>query len=282
VAPASLAADRGEPANCSGRPAATQCRRTPILASLQTLREKAQTGTSLSKLGRLCIRDPLLEAPDENAKPRWCFALDRAADAETCCKAQALLADAVADRVAERNTRSVLADRELLLQMAKIFFVLVVLVIGGMLVIWREAVERHYPHLSRRIERNVFVGGIAMLLWPIMDYAYLNVTDVLFGRTNEGLQMRLSLVVAPWSLLLLFYFLRRFARNVEVLGQIVGVAGGLAAILVRDELRDWGVRFVGIGMPLWMLAVLAGLLVAGFVVLMTPPERLPGREEPTI
>ncbi len=274
VAPRTLQNDRGEPAACMGSKTVA-CRRVPLLGALQSLRDKSQARSGLSRFARLCVPDPLLEPPEANSKQRWCFPSDRMADATECCAAQRAFMTTLAEQVSRRETRSSLADREYPLQAAKIFFILVVLVIGGMLVLWRDAVEQHYPHLARRIERNVMVGGLAMLLWPVMDYAYLDVSDVLFGRWSDDLQWRLSIVVAPWSLLLLFYFLRRFARKVEVFGQIAGIGGGLAALLVRDELKDWAVRYVGVGMPSWMMVVLAGLLVAGFVALLLPVRDRP-------
>jgi hypothetical protein len=273
VAPRALDLDRGDPAGCSAA-RGQSCSRGAILPMLQVLRAGALKTSSLSKFGRDCSGDSLLEVPEENTKERWCFAANRKLNAEACCKAQEAYTVAVATRVANERTRSQLARWDQALQPTKIFFVLVVLVIGGMLVLWRENVERFYPDLAPRLERNVMVGGITMLLWPVMDYAYLDVSNVLFGRWTDGLQVRLSLVVGPWSLLLIFYFLRRFARRVEVIGQIVGVAGGLLAVVARDELKDWSVRLVGIGMPWWMLGVLGILLILGFATLFWPQRWL--------
>jgi hypothetical protein len=268
IAPRALDADRGEPANCmTGR---TGCTRGAILPVLESLREKAQTRGQLSRFARPCTPDPLLEPPEAQAKLRWCFPANRLMNAGDCCTVQRAFMTTVAERVSNASSSSRLAIVDRLFQAMKIFFILVVLVIGIMLVVWRNQVDTHYPHLAARVERNVLVGGVAMLLWPLMDYASLDASNVLYGKLTEGLQFRLSLVVAPWSLLILFYFLRRFARNVEVLGQIGGVAGGLGAVLVRDELKDWAVRYLGVGMPSWMFVVLAGLWCVGIIALLWP------------
>lgn len=268
IAPRTLATDRGEPADCAANRA--RCNRLGLMQTLQSLRDKASGPTSLSKFARPCEPDPLLETPEEHTKQRWCFPAGRLATAAECCVAQASYANAVNTRAVAPATRSKLADYDEWLQPLKIFFILVVLVIGVMLVVWRSRIEAHYPHQSGRIERHVMIGGIAMLLWPIMDYAYLDATNTLFGRPSDDVQIRLSLVAAPWSMLLLFYYLRRFARNIEVLGQIVGVAGGVTALIVRDELKDWSVRLVGIGMPWWMPWVMLALCIAGIVALFVP------------
>jgi hypothetical protein len=267
MSPRAMSLDRGDPVGCG---TSVPCRRIPIMAAVEKLRDSTDGRNDLSRFARQCKPDPLLEPPEENERRRWCFPAGAMLNAGDCCKAQEAYRRALAERVAAPLSRSRHADWDLILQPVKIFFVLVVLSIGGMLVLWRQQIERHYPVQAGRIQRHVLIGGIAMLLWPIMDYAYLATSNVLFGKETDDLQLRLSLVVAPWALLLLFYFLRNFARNIEVLGQIGGVAGGLAALLVRDELRDWSVRFVGIGMPWWIIASLVALWITLFVFLFFP------------
>jgi hypothetical protein len=274
VAPVALAADRGEPANCTGN-TQQSCARAAFGPALQSLRDKAQVTASLSKFGRSCAYDKLLEVPETHTKLRWCFPAGRMTTTETCCAAQAAFTKAVAQRVGDDRTRSNLARADVFLQPIKIFFVLVVLVIAVLLVIWQRHVEVYYPDLSGKLERHIAIGAIAMLLWPVMDYAYLDTTNALFGRLTDDLQPRLSLVVAPWALLLMFYYLKRFARRVEVIGQIVGVAGGLLAVIARDELKDWAVRIVGVGMPTWMFFILALAWIAGMAALFLPPRLFP-------
>ena len=86
-----------------------------------------------------------------------------------------------------------------------------------------------------------------MLFWPAMDYGYQQTANVLFGRCDAGLQLRLSLVIAPWALLLLFYFLRRLGKQGEMIGQIAGVVVAAVAVLRYEELNDWAVRLFGVG-----------------------------------
>jgi hypothetical protein len=273
VSPRALDADRGEPANCMAD--RQTCVRGPILPVLQNLRENAQKTASLSKFGRACTSDRLLELPEEHNKRRWCFPAQSMLNTQDCCKAQEAFTKAVDGRFLNWNTRSTLALADLYLQAIKTFFVLVVLVIGIMLVVWQKRVAHYYPDLVWRMERHIFIGALAMLVWPVMDYAYLDTTNALFGRWTALLQPRLSLVVAPWVLLLLFYYLQRFGRRVEVIGQIVGVGGGLLAVIARDEIKDWAVRLVGIGMPWWMGLVLAAGLVIGFAAVLSPERWMP-------
>ena len=60
-------------------------------------------------------------------------------------------------------------------------------------------------------------------------------------------QLRYSLVIVPWALLLLFYFLRRLGKQGELIGQIAGVVSAAVAVLRYEQLNDWAVRLLGIG-----------------------------------
>ena len=68
-------------------------------------------------------------------------------------------------------------------------------------------------------------------------------------------------MIAPWALLLLFYFLRRFGKQGEMVGQISGVVVAAVAVLRYEQLNDWGVRLLGIGADQWILAALTALAV---------------------
>jgi hypothetical protein len=103
-----------------------------------------------------------------------------------------------------------------------------------------------------------------------MDYGYQQTSNVLFGHLNGGPQLRLSLVIAPWALLLLFYFLRRLGKQGEMVGQIAGVVTAGVAVLRFDELNDWAVRLLGVGAHRWIIVGLVAAALAGLVGLLWP------------
>jgi hypothetical protein len=107
-----------------------------------------------------------------------------------------------------------------------------------------------------------------MLFWPAMDYGYQQTTDVLFGRHGEGPQLRLSLVLVPWALLLLFYFLRRLGKQGELVGQISGVVVAGVAVLRYEQLNDLVGRVFGIGAEPWFLIFLIAASLAGLMLLL--------------
>jgi hypothetical protein len=279
VSAGALLADRGEPTGCAGQRAS--CRRAPLLDTLVSVTEAAQRRVGLSKFARNCQPDALLEIPDEMQKDRYCFAAKGKLVGAQCCEAQTRFADTVARMQADFGQRSLSGALDTILFLPlKIFFVLIVVAIAICLAIWRDLMDRHYLELVPTVERGVIIGAFAMLFWPLMDYGYQQTSNALYGRWGAGPQFRLSLVIVPWALLLLFYFLRRLRKNLEIVGQLAGVAASAIAILRYEEINDWSVRLFGAGADNWTLGVLFGIAVLGFIQLgwpfrMTAPVKDP-------
>jgi hypothetical protein len=272
VSAAVLLADRGEPTGCAGQRAV--CRRAPLLDTLVSVTEAAQRRVGLSKFARNCQPDSLLEIPDEMQKERYCFAAKGKLVAAQCCEAQTRFADTVARMQADFGQRSLSGALDTIVFLPlKIFFVLIVVAIAICLAIWRDLMDTHYRELVPAVERGVIIGAFAMLFWPLMDYGYQQTSNALYGRWGAGPQFRLSLVIVPWALLLLFYFLRRLRKNLEIVGQLAGVAASAIAILRYEEINDWSVRLFGAGADSWMLGALIGIAVLGFIQLWWPSRR---------
>ena len=257
VAPNALTVDRGG----TGR--------APMLDTLADVRKAAQTRLGLTNFARNCVPDPLMEPPEEMLKDRYCFPAKARHKGAECCQAQMRFAQTVTRLHADPAQRSLSATYDALVFLPlKTFFVLIVVAIGLLLAVWRDKIDQLYRELIPRLERGVMIGALAMLFWPFMDYAYQQTANVMFGRFDPGMQFRLSLVIVPWALLLLFYFLRRFGKQGEMIGQISGVVLAAVAVLRYEQLNDWGVRVLGIGANEWILAALTALAVAGIAVLL--------------
>ena len=258
VSPAALASDRGEPAK--GRVA--------ILDALGVLRETAQHRFGLSSFGRSCATDPLLELPDEMLKARYCFPAKKNLTGEACCTVQASFARAVQRLQQNPAARSLsgLLDGLVFLPV-KAFFILIVVAIAVLLAVWRSRIDEHYGEKVPAMERGVIIGGFAMLFWLAMDYGYQQTANVLFGRQMAGPQLRVSLILVPWAIFLLFYFLRRLGKQGEIVGQISGVVFAGVAVLRYDQLNDWVVRLFGIGANRWVLAALIAIALIGLSAL---------------
>jgi hypothetical protein len=267
VTPAALGADRGEPPGCG----AGTCQRTALLTALGNLRKVGQERLGLSKFARNCATDNLLEPPEDMDKVRYCFAADAHLKGDACCAAQQRLANVVAGLQSNPATQSLSARYDLLVFLPlKTFFILIIIAIGFLLAVWHRRIHLHYRELIPRIERGIIIGALAMLLWLAMDYGYQQTTNVLFGRLGSGPQLRLSLVVAPWVLLLLFYFLTRLGKQGEMIGQISGVIVAAVAILRFQDLNDWADKLVGIGTGHVGVIVLFAIALFGFLALLLP------------
>jgi hypothetical protein len=258
VSPKALAADQGDAANG----------RLPILKALKDLRGIAQGRFGLASFGRSCVPDDLLEKPEEMLKVRYCFPAGKMLDGEACCRVQEAFAKTVTRLESDPGTRSKSGTYdEMVFLPFKTFFILVVVAIAVLLAIWRDRIDQLYNDVVPKLERGVIIGGFAMLFWLAMDYGYVQTTNVLYGRHVAGPQLRMSLVLVPWALLLLFYFLRRLGKEGELVGQISGVVFAGVAVLRYAQLNDWVVRLFGIGADEWVLTGLIVCVIAGLLAL---------------
>ena len=273
ISPGALVADRGEPQGCAASSGA--CRRAPIVSALADLRREGQSRLGLSKFARSCLVDRMLEFPDEMDKERYCFPAGAKLKGAACCEAQRLFRNEITRLQADPAQRSLSATYDRVFLPLKVFFILIVVLIAALLAKWRDRIDEFYRELVPTIERGVIIGAFAMLFWPIMDYGYQQTANVLFGRFH-GAQLRYSLVIVPWALLLLFYFLRRLGKQGELIGQIAGVVTAAVAVLRYEDLNDWAVRLLGIGTNMWVIGVLVALAVVGFVGLIRPFRGVPG------
>jgi hypothetical protein len=273
ASPSALAADSGDPRGC-GSSGGAQCRRAPMLAAMKELRKVSQDRLGLSKFARSCKVDEMVEEPDEMAKERHCFASGSKLKGSACCDAQQQFRKEMTRLQATQPSRSSIYDQMIFLPL-KVFFILIVVVIAALLAMLRSRLDQYYRELVPPIERGVIIGAFAMLFWPIMDYGYQQTANVLFGRF-DGLQLRYSLVIVPWALLLLFYFLRRLGKQGEMIGQIAGVVTAGVALLRYEDLNDWAVRLLGIGTNMWIIGAMVALAVVGFVALIKPVRGTPG------
>jgi hypothetical protein len=273
ISPSALVADRGEPQGCGASSGA--CRRAPIVSALAELRREGQSRLGLSKFARSCLVDRMLEFPDEMDKERYCFPAGAKLKGAACCEAQRLFRNEITRLQADPAQRSLSATYDKVFLPLKVFFILIVVLIAALLAKWRDRIDEFYRELVPTIERGVIIGAFAMLFWPIMDYGYQQTANVLFGRFH-GAQLRYSLVIVPWALLLLFYFLRRLGKQGELIGQIAGVVTAAVAVLRYEDLNDWAVRLLGIGTNMWIVGLLVAIAVVGFIGLIRPFRGVPG------
>lgn len=268
IAPSVLARDKADPEGCN--PSRQSCRRVGLLDGVTSLRTASQGRFGVSQFARTCRQDPLLEVPQEFTRERFCFATGGKLNGEACCTAQAGLANHLDETWSNQNNRSLTEAADFVALPLKTFFVIVVVVIGVLLVAWRRLLEARYASIAPVIERTMLIGAVAMLPWPFMDYAYVQAMQTLSGRWTIGPQFRLSLIIAPWALLLLIFFLGRMSRKIERLGQLAGALVSLIALLRYEQMSDAAVMLLGVGAPSWMPASLLALSIVCLMALRWP------------
>ncbi|MCB1546793.1 MAG: hypothetical protein KDJ41_02955 [Hyphomicrobiaceae bacterium] len=269
IAPKRLASDRGQPSGCwkRGPDKGAGCTAGPVLDVVLATRAASESRVGLARFVRDCDPDPLLETSEENSKLRHCFPANKALNAKQCCDAQFRFRSSVQDLYAQAANRSLTYRVHVMLLPLKIFFLLVVVIIGLMLAFWRKKVDTHYEPIIKQLERGVLVGAFAMLFWPLTFHANLQSWSVLYGSTPGGSDaifvpftgmswamepivrkyaaLALSLSFGPWALLLLFFFFRK--KDIEATVRTAGVILSGLAVLKFDDLIDLSNRFLGSG-----------------------------------
>jgi hypothetical protein len=285
IAPSVLQQDKGSPeacgpyqppklsicTSCSVAPAQppTVCRsRQPLLKSLRDIREVSQNSIGLSPFARSCEQSPLVEPLPSQTAQRYCFASGNLADAQTCCAAQKDFNTTLIELYASVSNRSMLGRLHHLTLPVFVFFMLILLTIGGLLIARRTAVDTYYGDWVIRLERGVMLGALAMIIWPLANHAFVATSAVLYGTGTRSTYVALapffSALFGLWALMILFYFYRKAERDAEGAGKALGVIASVLTVLNYPQLVSYAERFLGAGAG-WeaLILLLALLMLAG-------------------
>lgn len=272
VKPEVLKADRGAPPGCLEQQ--QSCLRVPVLDAVSLVREASQNRVGLGLFSRDCgaMTDPYLPPPESFQERRFCFANGRMATGEACCEAKSRFRTNMQELYAPPENRALTGKVHEWVLPFIIFFLLVLFVIGLMLVVRRRALDEFYGRQLNRLERGVLVGAFAMMFWPLSNHAYIQSTAVLFGGSSRSLFVLLapgfSLLFGLWALMLLFFFLRRYKADIEMIGKIAGVIVSGIAFLRYEELVGYFERLAGSGADAWSLGFLGAILLTAFLQLV--------------
>ena len=280
IKPGVLELDRGEPKGCAQSGGA--CQRAPVVSSLASVRAEAKKRAGMSKFVRDCAPDPLIgDHPERNAK-RYCFVTRSLVDAENCCKAQERFSATLSKMYQEDENRAItgLAHRYLL--PFKVFFLLLVFTIAILLVIRHKTLEAHYEAYLNKLQRGVLIGAAAMLVWPLMNLAFLQSSGLLYGTGHASVYRDVSPVILAayvlWALLLVFYFFKSYDqadRDFENVGRMAGVVGSLVAAANYQTIIDYAVRLAGSGATFWTLGGIFLIVLVAFFFVVLQPKRKP-------
>ncbi len=272
IKPEVLKADRGAPPGCLEQQ--QSCARVPIMDAVSMVRKASQNRVGLAAFSRDCgvKDDPYLPIPESFKERRYCFASGQMATGAECCAAQADFRDHMRAMYAPPESRALTGKVHEWVLPFIIFFLLVLFVIGIMLVLRRRALDEFYGRQLNRLERGVLVGAFAMLFWPLSNHAYIQSTSVIFGGSSRSLFVTLapgfSFLFGLWGLMLLFFFLRRYRQDIELVGKIGGVIISAVAFLRYEELLGYFERVAGSGADSFSLGFLGAVLLTAFLQLL--------------
>lgn len=280
IKPEVLVKDTGEPAGCAG-PDKTGCVRAPVLNALLDVRNQSKKRAGMSKFVRDCTPDPLIGNHPERQTLKYCFVTQSLVDAETCCKAQERFGQSLYDMYQVKENHSVTGTLHRYLLPLKVFFLLVVLAIAVLLAVRHKSMEKHFKPFLPKIQRGLLVGAAAMLVWPVMNLAFLQSSGLLYG-TVESIYRDISPAILGaymvWAVLLLFFFFKSYDdtdKDMENLVRMGGLGGSVIAMFNYETLVNYAVRFIGAGATTLSLGSLFLLVLGAFFFVVLQPKRTP-------
>lgn len=279
--PATLAADKSDPAGCgaAGRP----CERIALIEGVTNLREVSQRRLGVREFFRSCEAEPLIGSDGTEEVKRFCFAATPlsatpllSTDGE-CCQAQQRYQSTIDRLYLDPVQQSITGRIHKLLLPGKVFFLFVLLAISILLTARHAGVKRHYPEKIGRIEVGVLVGAAAMIFFPLMSQAYVQSADALFGVQQKGgfrsIVPLMSFLFGAWAMLLLLFSFRQHDQDLEIAAKLAGVAASTIAVFKYDILVSIVVRYLGSGADELSVLLVIGLAIVAVVVLLSPLAR---------
>lgn len=281
LTPATLDADRSEPAGCGSE--AKPCQRIALFDGVSNLREVSRKRVGVREFYRSCQPEPLIETDAAEEPRRFCFASTPlsatprlSTDAE-CCRAQQRYQSTIDTLYLDPVQQSITGRVHKLLLPGKVFFLFILLAISVLLTFRHAGVKQHFPHEVSRIEVCVLVGAAAMVFFPLMSQAYVQSADALFGVQQKGgfrsIVTLMSFLFGAWAMLLLLFSFRQHDQDLELAAKLAGVAASTIAVFKYDILVSIIVKYLGSGAEAHSVLILIGLALLAVVVLLSPLAR---------
>ncbi|MCH9807873.1 MAG: hypothetical protein K0U74_09085 [Alphaproteobacteria bacterium] len=279
IKPEVLIKDAGEPADCAAT-GKSACQRAPVLNALREVRNQSTRRAGMSKFVRDCSPDPLIGNHPQRQTLKYCFVTQSLAEAETCCKAQERFGTALYQMYQKEENLSLTGTVHRYLLPLKVFFLLMVFALAMLLALRHQNMEKHYKPFLPKIQRGLLVGAAAMLVWPLMNLAFLQSSGLLYGTGYESIYRDISPLIlgafVAWALLLVFFFFKsvdRADKDMENMGRITSLGGSALALMNYQTIVDYSVRFAGAGATVVSLGGLFLVVLVAFFFVVLQPKR---------
>jgi hypothetical protein len=260
-----LLADQGEPAGC--RP--PDCERAPVVEAYSSIRLLARSDRGLTDMYARCEDEDLSVFRPQDESIKFCFPLGSTATVPACCAAKERFKQAVIGLHAEGPSLTYRVHAMML--PFKAAFLLLLLVIGVTLARRRLVLEQHYPLAMKQVERNMPIGALSMMIWPLMNQAFTQNFDLLYGAGAAGAfrdtASLYTVAFAAWVSILLFYYFRRYERSTVGAAKAIGALLAGLSILNFDTIMAGVTRYIGAGANIVSFTV--AIVVLAFLVYET-------------
>lgn len=270
IAPQAIVEDQGI---ASADPA---LRRAAIGEVLVQLKINSAGEGGLSRFQSRCEPEWLRYGITANEQ-KLCFPTGTVTSAAACCQAKTDFRSYVNNLQADHPSTLAAVHRFVL--PAKMVFLLLLLFIGVLLVRLRKPLTTLYGQAIQEVSFPLAAGGALVLLWPLMNAAYLSTSNLL---TGDGLSNAYR-VTAPlfalgfgvWALLLVFFHLRTYPNHVETALKSAGAIVAAIGVFRYEEIVGYLSRTLGVGggiVGVTVFTVGVVSLIVAVIMGVKPPE----------
>ena len=242
VAPEAILNDTAAPA-VNGLPP-----RAAIDAALERVRIQARMEEGLAPFRDSCDADMLAYSRMAD-DVKYCFAADAEITVRACCRAKSLMRERVNALNAAQPSKT--GEVHKIVLPIKVFFLIILFFIGMLLASRRQVLRDMYSETLNRFSLGVPIGAAMMLIWPLMNAAYASGVDMLLGDgTSSAYRVTAplyTLAFGAWALMLLFYHLRSYPQQTEMIAKMAGVIGAVLGIVQYDLVVRYITATLGVG-----------------------------------
>lgn len=281
IAPSALVADAG----VSGtQDTAARAPLTDILARMKIL---SAVDKGLGEYRTQCDREWLRYSTAADAE-MLCFPAGERLSVRDCCTAKAAFREHL-NTLAATSPSNTAAVHHIVMPI-KIFFLLLLLGLGILLVQYRKGLERIYGAGLSGVSFGLAVGGAVMLIWPLMNAAYLQTVSLLTGSGSDSAYTVVAPLIAfgfgAWTMLLVFFHLRSYPSQIEYAAKLGGLIVAAIGVFRYDEITSYLARTLGVGggpVPIIVFAVSVSALALSILLGIDPTDiRLDDEDEEAV
>ncbi|MEO1642273.1 MAG: hypothetical protein AAFR74_02980 [Pseudomonadota bacterium] len=242
ISPQAITADRGQ--------ASTDPRqsRASIQEILVKMKINALSEGGLGSFQSNCDPD-WMQFSVSAEEQKFCFPTGTEMSVKACCQARTNFRAHI--NALQADNPSTLASIHRLVMPFKMTFLLTLLAVGILLVRLRKRLTQLYGTAVQDVSFPIAVGGVLMLLWPLMNASYLD-TFALLTDDGSSNSYRISaplfaLGFGFWTMLLIFFHLRTYPSQMEVALKAAGALAAALGVLQYEQIIGYLSQTLGIG-----------------------------------